>query len=69
MIETIGNAAGEIYKFLDKQEEPVTLSTLRKNLFLSSTHLMMGLGWLAREGKLNIKMPENSYSYRISLKR
>jgi len=69
MIETIGIAAGEIWKFLDKQEQPVTLSILRKNLSLSSTHLMMGLGWLARESKINIEIPENSYSYRISLKR
>ncbi|MBM3241577.1 hypothetical protein FJZ31_35295 [Candidatus Poribacteria bacterium] len=69
MIETIGIAAGEIWKFLDKQEQPITLSTLRKNLSLSSTLLIMGLGWLAREGKINIEMPENSYSYRISLKR
>lgn len=69
MIETIGIAAGEIWKFLDKQEQPVTLSTLRKKISLSSTLLIMGLGWLAREGKINIKMPENSYSYRISLKR
>lgn len=69
MIETIGIAAGEIWKFLGKQEQPVTLSTLRKNLSLSSTLLMMGLGWLAREGKINIEMPKDSYSYRISLKR
>jgi hypothetical protein len=69
MIETIGIAAGEIWKFLDKQEQPVTLSTLRKNLSLSSTLLIMGLGWLAREGKINIEIPEDSYSYRISLKR
>jgi hypothetical protein len=69
MIATIGIAAGEIWKFFDKQEQPVTLSILRKNLSLSSTLLTMGLGWLAREGKINIEMPENSYSYRISLKR
>ena len=69
MIETIGNAAGEIWRFLDKQTAPVTLSTLRKNLSLSSTLLMMGLGWLAREDKLNIEISNDSYSYRISLKR
>lgn len=69
MTKTIGIAAGEIYRFLNKQRQPVTLSTLRKNLSLSSTLLMMGLGWLAREGKLNIEVSQNPYSYRISLKR
>ncbi len=69
MIETIGNAAGVIWRFLDKQSAPVTLSTLRRNLPLSSTLLMMGLGWLAREDKLNIEISNDSYSYRISLKR
>lgn len=69
MNEAIGNAAGMIWKFLDQQSQPVTLSTLKKSLSLSSTLLMMGLGWLAREGKLQIDMPDDSYSYRVSLKR
>lgn len=69
MIYEIGEAAGVIWRFLDKQAEPVTLSTLRKNLSLSYPLLMMGLGWLAREGKVNLKLSSNPYSYRISLKR
>jgi len=66
MNETTGNAAGMIWRFLDRQSQPVTLSALRKNLRLSSTLLVMGLGWLAREGKLDIEM---SSCYQISLKR
>lgn len=69
MNETIGNASGMIWRFLDEQSQPVTLSTLRKNLPLSSTLLMMGLGWLAREGQLEVEMSDESYSYKISLKR
>ena len=68
MIETIGNAAGIIWRFLNQQPRPVTLTNLRHALPLSSTLLMMGLGWLAREGKLNIEISDVSYSYRISLK-
>ncbi len=68
MDEAIGNAAGMIWEFLNEQSEPVTLSALRKGLSLSSTLMMMGLGWLAREGKLDIQMSEGSYSYKISLK-
>jgi len=69
MIYEIGEAAGVIWRFLDKQTEPVTLSTLRRNLPLSYPLLMMGLGWLAREDKINIELSSNPYSYRISLKR
>ena len=69
MNEEIGNAAGVIWKFLDEQPEPVSLSEVKKNLSLSSTLLMMGLGWLTREGKLNIEMSGASHSYRISLRR
>ncbi len=69
MNEEIGNAAGVIWKFLDEQPEPVSLSEVKKNLSLSSTLLMMGLGWLAREDVLNIEMSGASHSYRISLRR
>jgi hypothetical protein len=66
MHEAIGNSAGMIWRFLKEQSHPVALSTLRSNLELSSTLLMMGLGWLAREDKLCIEMSNNSY--KITLK-
>ena len=69
MNEEIGNAAGAIWRFLDQQSEPVNLSTLKKGVPVSSAFLMMGLGWLAREDKIEITMPEESYSYSISIKR
>lgn len=69
MKEIIGDASGIIWKFLNQQSQPVNLSMLRKSLPLSSTLLIMGLGWLAREDKLEIEMPDDVYSYRISLKR
>jgi len=66
MIEDIGNAAGEIWRFLEQQTEPVNLTTLKKNVPISSSLLMMGLGWLAREDKANIESLEASY--KISIK-
>lgn len=69
MNEDIGSTAGEIWRFLDQQAEPVSLSTLRKEVPVSSTLLMMGLGWLAREDKVIIAISEESYSYSISIKR
>ncbi len=69
MNEDIGNAAGVIWDFLDEQPEPVNLSALKKGVSISSTHLMMGLGWLAREDKLIIDTSNSSASYKICLKR
>ena len=68
MIEAIGDAAGTIWRFLNQQPGPFTLTNLRNALPLPYPLLMMGLGWLAREGKLNIEMSDVSYSYRISLR-
>jgi hypothetical protein len=65
----IGNAAGVIWRSLDQKSEPVNLSTLKSELSISPTLLMMGLGWLAREDKLIIERAEKTLSYRISLKR
>ena len=69
MNETIGNAAGIIWSFLDKQTKSVTLSKLKNEIDLSATLMQMALGWLAREEKIIIEMPEDSFSYNISLKR
>ena len=64
----IGNAAGVIWRLLDQKSEPVNLSTLKRELSVSPTLLMMGLGWLAGEGKLVIERTERPLAYRISLK-
>ena len=69
MNEEIGKAAGIIWGYLDKQTEPVTLSKIKNEVELTATLMQMALGWLAREDKITIGMPEDSFSYNISLKR
>ena len=69
MTDFIGNAAGIIWNYLDQQSKPVTLSTLKKETDVSSTVMMMALGWLAREDKIDIEISDESFSYKISLKR
>jgi hypothetical protein len=69
MTDFIGNAAGMIWSYLEQQSKPVTLSILKKEIDVSSTVMMMALGWLAREGKLDIEISDESFSYKISLKR
>ena len=69
---SIGSAADLIWKFISQKSQPVNLSTLRKSIPLSSTFLMAGIGWLAREDKLRINVEleksegsDDPYSYDI----
>jgi hypothetical protein len=48
----IGDAAGTIWQYLDKHGE-TTVSSLRQRVKLSEQIVLMAIGWLAREGKLN----------------
>ena len=66
MINKIGITAGQIWKYVDKNGE-VTALKLKSALGITSTVLYMGIGWLAREGKINIV--EYAKGYKISLKK
>ncbi|MGB9598115.1 MAG: winged helix-turn-helix domain-containing protein [Candidatus Poribacteria bacterium] len=68
MIEEIGKTAGMVWEFLSKQDKPVTLNAIKKEIPVSATVLMMAIGWLAREDKINIDISDESFSYKISLK-
>ncbi len=48
----IGNAAGVIWRFLDRHGE-TTLAKLKQGTKLSDQLLLMGIGWLAKEEKLS----------------
>jgi len=66
MMSEIGVTAGEIWKYLDKNGE-VTALKLKSALGINNTVLYMGIGWLAREGKIDIV--EYAKGYKISLKK
>lgn len=58
MMEEIGETAGAIWKTLsEKGEMPVT--RLRNSSGLGPTLFLLGLGWLAREGKIAFRSEEN----------
>jgi hypothetical protein len=65
MIDRVGFAAGEIWKYLLENGEASPIK-IKANLGLSNTMLYLALGWLARENKVNII--QQDYSYRIFLK-
>ncbi len=49
----IGDGAGMIWQYL-KEHGPTTLGRLRHGTKLSDQLLLMGVGWLAREGKVSV---------------
>ena len=49
----IGDAAGMIWQYLNEHGQ-TTLGELRQGTKLSDQLLLMGVGWLAREGKVSI---------------
>lgn len=59
-IEKIGIIAGKIWEYIDKSGE-VTVLKIKTNLHLSNSLVCMGIGWLAREDKINIKASNRDY--------
>jgi len=51
MFHTIGEAAGEIWKLLES-EGPLSVSAIANKIKRPQAVVHMGIGWLAREGKL-----------------
>ena len=52
MQPNIGQAAGYIWEMLSQEDRPVNITDVPKKTRLSVTVAYQGLGWLAREGKL-----------------
>jgi predicted transcriptional regulator len=66
MFQTIGEAAGEIWKIL-KEEGPLSISAIAGRTNRPQTLVYMGIGWLAREDKLVFTETKKGTS--ISLKK
>ncbi len=52
MLDIIGNAAGQIWNVLFRQEGPISMTELSRITKLKSQVVYQALGWLAREGKI-----------------
>lgn len=65
LLDQIGTSAGEIYNYLNNNGT-TTFSKMKKDLDLKGNFADLGLGWLAREDKVNISKKGTSVS--ISLK-
>ncbi|MCD7740391.1 MAG: winged helix-turn-helix domain-containing protein [Candidatus Gastranaerophilales bacterium] len=64
MMEMIGEAAGKIWNYLNENGES-SLSKMKKDLDLKGNFAELGLGWLAREGK--VEMSKKGISTNVKL--
>lgn len=60
----VGAMAGEIWRHVAAQGETSTLR-LRSELKVSQSLLFLGLGWLAREGKIELDYHDRAYFVRL----
>lgn len=64
-VESIGIVAGLVWEHLDGHG-PMTLSKLARDIDAPRDMVMQGVGWLAREGKIDFQ--EGGRSKTVSLK-
>ena len=64
-VEKIGQTAGSVWNFLQSHGES-SLSSLEKGVEAPRAMVSMAVGWLAREGKIEVK--DEKRAVRISLR-
>jgi hypothetical protein len=55
----IGTAAGKVWQFLNTHQ-PSSLTAIERGVDLPASLVHMGLGWLAREGKLALRQEKRT---------
>lgn len=63
--QSIGLSAGQIYNYLAENDGQTTFSKMKKDLDLKSNFAELGLGWLAREEKVEISKKGTSINVRL----
>lgn len=65
MEQSIGLSAGQIYNYLTDNEGQATFTKLKKDLDLKGNFAELGLGWLAREEKIELAKSGNSLKIKL----
>lgn len=65
MLDDIGKTAGDIWSFLEEHDE-ASIGKLTKELKTTERMVMLGIGWLAREGKLNIEKRQRATYFMLN---
>lgn len=63
--QSIGLSAGQIFNYLAENEGQASFSKMKKDLDLKGNFADLGLGWLAREEKVEISKKGNSINVRL----
>lgn len=63
--KSIGFSAGEIYSYLEQNSGESTFAKMKKELDLKGNFAELGLGWLAREDKIELSKKGNSLKVRL----
>ncbi len=64
MIEEVFSTPGKIWSYLSEHGE-TSVYKLKKDLKLPDSMLYIGIGWLAKEGKLEIKREGGSLKVKL----
>lgn len=65
MLDDIGKTAGEIWHYLEKHDE-ASVGKLKQELKQTDRMILLGLGWLAREGKLNTEKRQRATYFMLN---
>ena len=55
MSESIGNVAGQLWQYLDKEGSP-SIAKIAKEADIEMKQLQRAIGWLAKEDKITIEL-------------
>ena len=73
MITKIGFIAGDIWQYLEKHDQPVNFRDICRTINEPRDHILMSLGWLAREGHVVLEevnlYQRGNRDYRVYLRR
>ncbi len=65
MYDQVGSTAGKVYEKLGAQGQ-MSMSRLKKEVGETDTLVAMAVGWLAREGKINLNKERNTLKVTLS---
>lgn len=63
--QSIGLSAGQIYEYLSENNGQATFTKMKKDLDLKGNFAELGLGWLAREDKVELAKSGNSLKIKL----
>jgi len=64
MIDSIGDTAGKVWKFLHQTGE-ANLNQIKKNVKADPNLILQAIGWLAREDKLVVGKKDRYITYAL----